>query len=214
MVSVMDKRPRLSASVMPSSTCATGGGGSEAQPPYGLCVDPDSKRLTPDAETSVYARLIADEALSGSPLVRIARLLNENGIPSPRGGLWQVGSLSQLLKAPAFAGLLPETETVWDEERGRRKYTGVVKPYRDPATGGPVVVGEGIVTVEEQKRITAALESRTRLRGDGVKHPVRASVHLVTGLRNRRMRNPHEPERQVVCLPGRATGSHLSRCPV
>jgi DNA invertase Pin-like site-specific DNA recombinase len=152
------------------------------QPPYGLCVDPDSGRLSPDAETSVYARLIADEALSGSPLVRVARLLNENGIPSPRGGLWQVGSLSQLLKAPAFAGLLPETETVWDEERGRRKYTGVVKPYRDPATGGPVVVGEGIVTVEEQKRIMAALESRTRLRGDGVKHPVRASVHLLTGL--------------------------------
>jgi hypothetical protein len=43
-------------------------------------------------------------------------------------------------------------------------------------------VGEGIVTVEEQKRIMAALESRTRLRGDGVKHPVRASVHLLTGL--------------------------------
>jgi hypothetical protein len=36
--------------------------------------------LTPDAETSVSARLITDEALSGSPLVRIARLLNENGI--------------------------------------------------------------------------------------------------------------------------------------
>ncbi|MER5749307.1 recombinase family protein [Streptomyces sp. NPDC002088] len=151
-------------------------------PPYGLCVDPDSGRLTPDAETSVYARLIADEALAGSPLVRIARLLNENGVPSPRGGLWQVGSLSQLLKAPAFAGLLPETETVWDEERGRRKYTGVVKPYQDSATGSPVVVGEGIVTVEERKQIIAALESRTRLRGNGEKYPVRASAHLLTGL--------------------------------
>lgn len=35
-----------------------------------------------------------------------------------------MGSLSQLLRAPAFAGLLPETETVWDERLGRCAYTG------------------------------------------------------------------------------------------
>ncbi|MGW1620269.1 recombinase family protein [Streptomyces sp. NPDC002172] len=116
------------------------------------------------------------------PLVRIARLLNEQEIPAPRGGLWQVGSLSQLLKAPAFAGLLPETEVVWDEERGRHKYTGVVHPYLDPETGSSVVVGEGIVTVEEQRLIIAELESRTRLRGDGTKRPVRDPAHLLTGL--------------------------------
>ncbi|MGW7423371.1 recombinase family protein [Streptomyces sp. NPDC054813] len=130
----------------------------------------------------MFARLIADEALAGRPLVRIARLLNEYEIPAPRGGLWQVGSLSQLLRAPAFAGLLPETETVWDEERGCRKYTGVVRPYLDPESGNPVEVGEGIVTVEEQRRIMRELESRTRLRGDGLKRPARGPAHLLTGL--------------------------------
>ncbi|MEU6505752.1 recombinase family protein [Streptomyces sp. NPDC046942] len=130
----------------------------------------------------MYARLIADEALEGQSLVRVARLLNEHEIAAPRGGLWQVGSLSQLLRAPAFAGLLPETQTVWDEERGFRKYTSVVRPYRDPHTGCPVFVGEGIVTVEEQQRIVAALESRTQLRGDGVRRPVRGAAHLLTGL--------------------------------
>ncbi|WP_346770338.1 recombinase family protein [Streptomyces sp. Z423-1] len=152
------------------------------QPPFGLRVDSESGRLEPDQDTAVYARLIADEALADQPLVRIARMLNEYEIASPRGGLWQVGSLSQPLKAPAFAGLLPETQTVWDEERGCRKYTGVVVPYRDPRTGDPVVVGEGIVTVEEQRQIVAQLESRTRLRGDGAKRPVRSPVHLLTGL--------------------------------
>ncbi|MFG3294883.1 recombinase family protein [Streptomyces sp. NPDC048179] len=152
------------------------------QPPYGLRVDADSGRLEPDPETAAYARLIADEALEGKPLVRIARLLNEHEIPAARGGLWQVGSLSQLLKAPAFAGLLPETEVVWDEERGRHKYTGVVHPYLDPETGSPVLVGEGIVTEEEQRLIIAELESRTRLRGDGTKRPVREPAHLLTGL--------------------------------
>ncbi|MEU6301436.1 recombinase family protein [Streptomyces chartreusis] len=152
------------------------------QPPYGLRVDADSGRLAPDPETSQYARLIADEALAGRPLVRIARLLNEYEIPAPRGGLWQVGSLSQLLRAPAFAGLLPETEAVWDEGRGCRKYTGLVRPYRDPETGRPVAVGEGIVTVDEQRRIIAELASRTRSRSDGRKRPVRGPAHLLTGL--------------------------------
>lgn len=152
------------------------------QPPYGLRVDSDSGRLAPDPDTAVLARLIADEALAGRPLVRIARFLNEYEIPAPRGGLWQVGSLSQLLRAPAFAGLLPETEAVWDEERGRRKYTSVVRPYVDPGTGHPVVVGEGIITVEEQRQIVAELESRIRVRGDGVKRPTRGPVHLLTGL--------------------------------
>ncbi|WP_159770187.1 recombinase family protein [Streptomyces sp. HM190] len=130
----------------------------------------------------MYARMIADEALAGKPLVRIARMLNEHEIPSPRGGLWQVGSLSQLLRAPAFAGLLPETESVWDTRLGRRKYTSVVRPYRDPETGRPVAVGEGIVTIEEQQRIVAEIESRTQGRGDGVKRPVRSPAHLLTGL--------------------------------
>ncbi|MEV0180419.1 recombinase family protein [Streptomyces sp. NPDC050625] len=152
------------------------------RPPYGLCTDLETGRLVPDPETSVYARLIADEALAGQPLVRIARLLNEYEIPAPRGGLWQVGSLSQLLKAPAFAGLLPETETVWDEDLGRRKYTGVVRPYRDPQTGEPVAVGEGVVSVEEQRRIVALLTTRTCQRGNGARRPVRGPVHLLTGL--------------------------------
>jgi hypothetical protein len=43
-------------------------------------------------------------------------------------------------------------------------------------------VGEGIGTVEEQQRIVAALESRTRLRGDGARRPVREAAHLLAGL--------------------------------
>ncbi|WP_268220309.1 recombinase family protein [Streptomyces sp. EMB24] len=56
------------------------------QPPYGLLIDPTTKKLIHDPESAVYARLIADEALAGTSLVKIARLLNENGILSPRAG--------------------------------------------------------------------------------------------------------------------------------
>ncbi len=63
-------------------------------PPYGLMIDPNSGRIAPDPETAVHARLIADEALADVPPVGIARFLNAHGIPGPRGGLWQVNTLS------------------------------------------------------------------------------------------------------------------------
>jgi site-specific DNA recombinase len=78
------------------------------RPPYGLKVDPETQRLVPDQETAVYARLIADEALAGSTLVEIARLLNAHGVESPRGGEWNSSTVLQLLKSPAFAGIMPD----------------------------------------------------------------------------------------------------------
>ncbi|MCX5196157.1 recombinase family protein [Streptomyces sp. NBC_00249] len=95
------------------------------QAPYGLRVDPKTKKLIRDPEHAVYARLIADEALAGTSLVKIARLLNEYEIPSPRGGQWNAASIMQLLRSPALAGLMPETETVATDD-GERKYTGRV----------------------------------------------------------------------------------------
>ncbi|MFF5310145.1 zinc ribbon domain-containing protein [Streptomyces massasporeus] len=44
------------------------------------------------------------------------------------------------------------------------------------------MVGDGIVTPEEQRRIVAQLESRTLVRGDGARRPVRSPAHLLTGL--------------------------------
>ncbi|MFG2140286.1 recombinase family protein [Streptomyces sp. NPDC048650] len=152
------------------------------QPPYGLMIDQPTGQLAPDPETGVYARLIADDALAGVPLVKIARLLNEHEIPGPRGGLWQVNTLSQLLRSPAFAGLLPETEKVWDDTRGEWKYTGVVRPYRDPETRETVRVGEGIITVGERGKILQLIESRTRYGKGGEKLPRRDPSHLLTGL--------------------------------
>ena len=89
------------------------------QPPYGLLVDPTTKKLIHDPETAVYARLIADDALAGQSLVKIARLLNEYDIPAARGGQWNAASIMNLIKSPAFAGLMPETESVETEDGGR-----------------------------------------------------------------------------------------------
>ncbi|WP_162793091.1 recombinase family protein [Streptomyces globosus] len=84
------------------------------------------KKLVHGPETAVYARLIADEALSGKALVHIARLLNEHGVESARGGEWNSSSVMQLLRSPAFAGLMPQTE--YEE--------GEPTPVRRRSTGG------------------------------------------------------------------------------
>ncbi|MGW5775877.1 recombinase family protein [Streptomyces sp. NPDC003863] len=150
------------------------------QPPYGLLVDPETKKLVHDPQYAVYARLIADEALAGTSLVKIARLLNEYEILAPRGGQWNAASIMQLLRSPAFAGLMPETETV-ETDDGERRYTGRVFPYRDPETLDTVAIGEGIITVGEREQIIRTLESRTFAHA-GKRRPNPVGTALLTGL--------------------------------
>jgi DNA invertase Pin-like site-specific DNA recombinase len=145
------------------------------QPPYGLVLGEDG-RLDHDPQTAPVAREIADRALAAEPLVRIARSLNERSIPAPRGGAWGVGSLSQLVKAPAFAGLLPETV------KRDGKYTSQVVPWRSQETGETVEVGRGIVTPAEQMQIVRILSDRAALDRTGRNRGVRAETsHLLTG---------------------------------
>ncbi|MEV8514303.1 recombinase family protein [Dactylosporangium sp. NPDC051484] len=145
------------------------------QPPYGLVIGGDN-RLDHDPRTAPTAREIAERAMSGEPLIRIARDLNAREIPSPRGGVWNVGSLSQLVKAPAFAGLLPETV------KRDGKYTAKVVPWRDPETGETVEIGRGIITPAEQLQIARILEARTAADKTGRNRGVRAETsRLLTG---------------------------------
>ncbi|MEW2589176.1 recombinase family protein [Micromonospora aurantiaca] len=145
------------------------------QPPYGLAITEDG-RLDHDPRTAPTAREIAERALAAEPLVRIARDLNARAIPSPRGGNWGVGTMSQLLKAPAFAGLLPETV------KRDGKYTGKVVPWRDPETGETVEIGRGIITPAEQLQVARILEARTAAGPLGRARGVRAQIsHLLTG---------------------------------
>ncbi|MDA1386303.1 MULTISPECIES: recombinase family protein [Glycomyces] len=150
------------------------------RPPYGLKVDRETQRLVPDPETAVHARLIADEALAGSTLVEIARLLNGHGIESPRGGEWNSSTVLQLLKSPAFAGIMPRTETAVSAD-GTRKYGHRVHPWIDPVTLMPVSIGEGVIGVEEREIILRKIASRS-LSFAGSRTGRNHSPALLTGL--------------------------------
>ncbi|MBB4982298.1 recombinase family protein [Streptomyces nymphaeiformis] len=107
-------------------------------------------------------------------------LLVDPEIPAPRGGQWNAASVMQLLRSPAFAGLMPETETV-ETGDGERRHTGRVFPYRDPETLDTVAIGEGTITVGEREQIIRTLESRTFAHA-GKRRPNPVGPALLTGL--------------------------------
>ncbi|MFE9956173.1 recombinase family protein [Micromonospora sp. NPDC005299] len=121
--------------------------------PFGLRIA-DGK-LAHDPETYPVARRIADELLAGSTIWQTVKGLNADGIPSPRGKTWGIGSVGALVRSPGWAGLQSIRERT---PAGRWAY--VAEPYRDER-GQTVSVGEGVVTAGERARILRAIDARS-----------------------------------------------------
>jgi site-specific DNA recombinase len=140
-------------------------------------------------------------------------LLVDPEIPAPRGGQWNAASVMQLLRSPAFAGLMPETETV-ETGDGERRYTGRVFPYRDPETLDTVAIGEGIITVGEREQIIRTLESRTFAHA-GKRRPNPVGPALLTGLVHcavHRLRSSDALCRRQLPVHGAPCGQPVRRC--
>ncbi len=72
--------------------------------PFGYTTD-DAGRIVEDTAAAAIVRRIYDEYLSGHGLPRIAGGLNADGIPTPRGSTWQVGTIAYILDNTArYAG--------------------------------------------------------------------------------------------------------------
>jgi site-specific DNA recombinase len=130
--------------------------------PYGFSVI-DGK-LAPHSQEAPIVRRIVAEFLSGSTLVRIAKGLNEDGIPSPAAAkaadmraagreprvrfdsTWRISTLSRVLRNPALVG--------WQKHNGR-----IVLGL----DGDPVSFGDGILEPGEHARVLAELERRTAI---------------------------------------------------
>lgn len=167
------------------------------RPPYGLRVV-DGK-VEPDPATAPIARRIADEVLAGRALRRIALDLNAEGIPSPSGnvGGWRIGALSQIIRAPAFAGL----QSIRPTRTASGGYPAIAEVYLDEETREPVSVGTGIITPAERSRILAALDARATELRRGVRKGAREVTTLLgevlrcegCGGRTTRSGNPQYP---------------------
>ncbi len=75
-------------------------------PSYGLAWDKAAGRLVANLATAHHARRIFADFAAGRAVVAIARALNQEGVPSPRGGPWSAASVRQLLANPQYRGHL------------------------------------------------------------------------------------------------------------
>lgn len=146
-------------------------------PPYGLINR--GGHLFVDPAKGAIVREIASRILAGQSLVAVARWLNEADVPSPRGGRWAIGTIAQLMRGPATAGMMPETL-----KKSDGRYSGTVRPWKNPDTGQTVSVmalGEDpLISPQQQLRIKAVFDERTRSSWAGQRAP--ESRHLLTGL--------------------------------
>lgn len=129
------------------------------KPPYGYAIGPD-RHLIRDEPAATIMREAVEDILGGKSLRTVCRGFNQRGIPTARGGLWRMNTLSAALGNPALAGLTPARHVKPDGTRA----AGHPAPYRDQDTGEPVsCLAPGvdpIVSRSRQLRMQELLRSR------------------------------------------------------
>ena len=74
--------------------------------PYGYRYSADKKHIEPDPAEVPILRQIFTEGQKGTSLDKICKLLNDQGIRTRRGNLWQKGSLHTILKNNFYTGIV------------------------------------------------------------------------------------------------------------
>jgi site-specific DNA recombinase len=74
------------------------------RPPYGYAVK--SKRFTLNEDEAVMVRRVYAEYLAGRTDGQIARMLNDSGIRTRKGGPWHISAVQRVLQNPAYKGTL------------------------------------------------------------------------------------------------------------
>jgi site-specific DNA recombinase len=118
-------------------------GGGKA--PYGYVAA--GGRLVPDPVAAPIMRRIVNEVISGRPLAAIARALNDDGIPTPKGAPeWRVTTVAKLVRSRALVG----------------EMTNGGRPVRDAEGAVITATDTPLVTEGEWAAIQAALAILTR----------------------------------------------------
>lgn len=72
---------------------------------FGYRLNQEKSHYDVEAREAAIVRRIFDLLLSGHSTHQIARMLNSEGIPSPRGGKWTAVSVYRMAKHPAYKGV-------------------------------------------------------------------------------------------------------------
>ena len=74
--------------------------------PFGYRYTVDKKHIEPDPDEAQTVKLIFTEGQKGTSLVKIAKMLNDQGIKTRRGCEWQKGNLHLILKNNFYTGIV------------------------------------------------------------------------------------------------------------
>ncbi|MFG0243810.1 MAG: recombinase family protein [Phycisphaerales bacterium JB054] len=99
--------------------------------PYGYtnppAKDPKRGKLQIVEDEALVVRRVFNLSADGNSDLRIAKTLNDRGIPSPRGGQWGKTTIRRMLDNPAYIGTL--ASGVWQRVPGT---SGFVRDYENP----------------------------------------------------------------------------------
>ena len=96
--------------------------GASSQP-IGYGIDPVSKKRVVNEREAVVVRRIFRLYAEGASMLKIARLLNDEGVPTKRGGLWSAAAIRRVLTNSSYIGVdyYGKTRTVYGKRgTGRR----------------------------------------------------------------------------------------------
>ncbi|GAW28943.1 preprotein translocase subunit TatB [Carboxydocella sp. ULO1] len=74
-------------------------------PPFGYVFDPVEDAFHVDARQAEIVKQIFTWAAEGNNSYRIVEMLNEQGIPAPKGGTWQRATICRMLRNQAYIGI-------------------------------------------------------------------------------------------------------------
>ena len=85
--------------------------------PFGYDYDPVSKKRVVNEGEAVVVQKIFHQFADGASVLKIARMLNEEGVPTKRAGLWNAAAVRRVLTNSCYIGVdyYGKRRTVYDE---------------------------------------------------------------------------------------------------
>lgn len=130
------------------------------QPAFGYKLSEDGQHLEVNPETASTYRFIVEKFLEGWGQAKIAKYLNEQGVPSKRGCRWCMNAVKTILSNPVYLGItIYNTTTLVRDPNGRMKR--VVRPREE------WIIREGthepLITPDEFERIQQIINRRKEM---------------------------------------------------
>lgn len=127
------------------------------QPAYGYMLSEDRQHLVVNPETAPIYRFIVERFLEGWGQLKIAKYLNQQGIPTKHGTKWHTNAIRTILTNPVYLGItIYNTTTLVRTPSGKQKR--VVRPRDEWIIRENT--HEPLITREEFEKIQTIMKER------------------------------------------------------